>query len=174
MLAIRKSLLFAVIGMVFAFCPAGGALAGEGPDEITLDSLSSLFEGAVFDHAMHETLADNCATCHHHTTGDTPPAQCQGCHSAGQEAETVSCRDCHLEEPFSVKALRDKDENIQLYHTDQVGLKAAYHLSCMGCHKEMDGPLGCEDCHARTDAGDAFFHSGNYAPTPAAADASGH
>jgi hypothetical protein len=44
----------------------------------------------------------------------------------------------------------------------------------MGCHKEMGGPVGCEDCHARTDAGDAFFHSGSYAPSSAPADGSGH
>jgi hypothetical protein len=172
---IRKCLLVAVTGITLAFLPAGIVLAGEGPDQVTLDSLASLYEAVAFDHAMHEAVADDCATCHHHTTGDTPqPQECQGCHYAGQEAATVSCRDCHLAEPFSAQVLRDKDQNVQLYHTDQVGLKAAYHLSCMGCHKEMGGPVGCEDCHARTDAGDAFFHSGSYAPPSAPANGSGH
>ena len=175
MLAIRKCLLHAVIGMALAFMPAGMLLAGEGPDQATLDSLASLYEGVVFDHAMHEAVSDDCATCHHHTTGDTPqPQECQSCHYAGQKAATVSCRDCHLAEPFSARVLRDKDQNVQLYHTDKVGLKAAYHLSCMGCHKEMDGPVGCEDCHVRTDAGEAFFHSGSYAPSSASPDVSGH
>ncbi len=29
-----------------------------------------------------------------------------------------------------------------------LGLKAAYHLRCLGCHREMDeGPLQCQGCH---------------------------
>jgi len=173
--AIRKCLSVAVIGLVLAWLPSGSARAGEGPDLVTLDSLASLYEGVVFDHAMHESLADGCATCHHHTTGEAPQAQgCQGCHAAGQPAATVACQGCHLAEPFSAQALRTKDENTHLYHADKVGLKAAYHLSCMSCHKEMDGPVGCEDCHGRTDAGDAFYHAGAYAPPPAPAGGSGH
>jgi hypothetical protein len=38
----------------------------------------------------------------------------------------------------------------------------------MGCHEEMDGPTGCQDCHARTEAGDEFYHA------DAKGDNSGH
>ena len=170
----RNCLLVALVALALAWLPVGPARAGEGPDQVTLDSLAALYQGVDFDHAAHEGMAEGCATCHHHTTGAAPlnPA-CQGCHEAGQQAASVACRDCHLAEPFSAEALRAKDENIHLFHTDKVGLKAAYHLACMGCHKEMGGPVGCQDCHARTDAGDAFFHAGAYAPPPAPAGAHG-
>jgi hypothetical protein len=32
---------------------------------------------------------------------------------------------------------------------------------------------GCQDCHSRTDAGDKFFHAGNYAPPESDKPASG-
>ncbi len=38
-------------------------------------------------------------------------------------------------------------------------LKAAYHWNCVGCHEEMDGPTDCQDCHARTPEGDAFYRA---------------
>ena len=174
MLAIRNCLLIAAIALALAWLPAGAARAGDGPDLVTLDSMASLYQGVTFDHASHEALADGCATCHHHTTGSAPlSTACQGCHAAGQPTATVACQGCHQAEPFSAAALRAKDQDIHLYHTDKVGLKAAYHLACMGCHKEMGGPVGCQDCHARTDAGDAFYHAGAYAPPPAPAASTG-
>ncbi|AMV72902.1 putative periplasmic pentaheme cytochrome c [Desulfuromonas sp. DDH964] len=175
MLLLRICLLVALTALALSSLPASPARAGEGPDSVTIDAMSALYGEVVFDHAMHESVAEDCATCHHHTTGSAPQApQCGGCHAAGQPAATVSCQGCHLARPFSAEALRRKGENINLYHADKVGLQAAYHLSCMGCHEEMGGPRGCEDCHARTDAGDAFYHAGNYAPPMAPAGGSGH
>jgi hypothetical protein len=51
--------------------------------------------------------------------------------------ETTRCSACH-QEPFQ------KD------HPERLGLKAAYHQQCMGCHKEMDkGPIDCAGCHRK-------------------------
>ena len=86
----------------------------------TMSSLEKLYEPVIFSHAMHADITDNCATCHHHS-------------EAGQ---TLSCGECHGA-PFDPKNL------------NMPGLKGAYHLQCMGCHKEIGGPVGCTECHAK-------------------------
>jgi hypothetical protein len=45
------------------------------------------------------------------------------------------------------------------FHTDTPGLKAAYHWNCVNCHEDMGGPTECQDCHARTPEGDAFYRA---------------
>ena len=147
------------------------AYAMEPPDSIKIDVLSNLFQGVEFNHQMHVDLAQDCSVCHHHTTGTgTVNPDCAKCHNTMEEQATVACGDCHLADPFSAAALQEK-EAANRYHVDVYGLKGAYHRNCMGCHEKMDGPTGCQDCHARTDAGDAFYHSGKYAPPPAQAQA---
>lgn len=92
-----------------------------GPDTAILDKIVNLYEAVVFTHSNHVGYADNCATCHHHSGGDTPP--CYACHSTSDKLETP-----------------DTTPN----------LKAAYHRQCMDCHKKMgSGPMGCTDCHAK-------------------------
>jgi hypothetical protein len=34
----------------------------------------------------------------------------------------------------------------------------------MGCHQEMGGPTGCEDCHERNKQGDELFSAGAVKP----------
>ncbi|MFW5836373.1 MAG: tetrathionate reductase family octaheme c-type cytochrome [Desulfovibrionaceae bacterium] len=80
-----------------------------------------------FMHAKHSaSLDNNCALCHHYRP-------------AGADAvETVACRACHRES-FEDDA------------AGELGLKAAYHQQCIGCHEEMhQGPVNCEGCHAKT------------------------
>ena len=69
-------------------------------------------------------------------------------------------------QPFSAASLREKDPNT--YHTGKPGLKAAYHLNCLGCHEKNGGPTGCTDCHTRTVEGDKFYRAGEYAPKKSA------
>jgi hypothetical protein len=146
------------------------------PDAVQLNSLSQLYAGVEFDHAMHVSLADGCATCHHHTTGSAPLKQeCTHCHAAtGQMSAKVACGACHGRETFSAQYLREKDQDAPRYHTDKLALKGAYHQSCTGCHQDMGGPTGCQDCHARNEAGDAFYHAGNFAPTGGKTGGAGH
>ena len=66
-------------------------------------------------------MTEDCADCHHHSQAD----------------QTPSCRECH-DTPFN-------PVNLNL-----PGLKGAYHLQCLGCHREMEsGTVGCYECHAK-------------------------
>ena len=78
-----------------------------------------------FMHSKHATVVKDCALCHHYRPVDETAS------------ETVRCSACH-QEPFK------KD------HPERLGLKAAYHQQCMGCHKDMDkGPIDGAGCHAK-------------------------
>ena len=93
--------------------------AADGPESLTLNRLENRYESVIFSHGMHSEMTESCAACHHHSP-------------AGQ---TPSCGECHGK-PFDPEKLGTP------------GLKGAYHLQCMGCHKEMgSGPMGCTDCH---------------------------
>jgi len=81
------------------------------------------YEPVRFMHGTHAALIKDCSECHHARPAD--PAA----------SETVRCVACH-EEPFK------KDL------PDRLGLKAAYHGKCAGCHeKEKKGPVSCTGCH---------------------------
>jgi hypothetical protein len=135
------------------------------PETVMLNQLVHLYSGAEFDHEYHTEIADDCTQCHHHSVGiPTTNEKCIKCHSSEDVLDTVACGDCHAVEPFSALYLSEKNTGIDIYHIDKPGLKAAYHLSCLGCHMEMGGPEGCEDCHERTELGNAFYRSGSYAP----------
>jgi hypothetical protein len=84
-----------------------------------------LYGPVRFMHAKHAAVVKDCALCHHYRPVDEAAS------------ETTRCAACH-QEPFK------KD------HPDRLGLKAAYHQQCMGCHKEMDkGPIDCAGCHRK-------------------------
>lgn len=149
--------------------------AGELPQSVVLDSLAELYDGVAFDHAMHKDLVQDCAACHHHTTGTAVTDEaCAGCHGTSKGTEVVACRECHPAQPFSAEYLAEKEQDIRRYHTDKPGLKAAYHLNCLGCHTEAGGPTGCEDCHSRNAAGEAFYRSGTFAPKGGGGAGHGH
>ena len=147
--------------------------AAETPDTIKIDSLANLYAGVTFNHAKHITYQRDCAVCHHHTNGaPATDSRCLKCHRGGHEAATMACRGCHSKEPFSAAALQEQFRDPQRHHQDKPGLKVAYHLGCLGCHKKQGGPTGCVDCHAITDAGQALYRSGSHAPKKTAK--SGH
>jgi hypothetical protein len=135
------------------------AAAADMPDQVSLDTMASLFNGVEFDHAMHTDLGEDCSACHHHTTGTgTTNERCMGCHADSAGEKTVRCAGCHVAEPFSAEHINRDASNRYQFHIDMPGLKAAYHWNCVGCHEQMDGPTGCQDCHTRTASGDAFYH----------------
>lgn len=93
----------------------------KGSEISILDVLEKLYDPVTFSHGMHTLMAEDCATCHHHS----------------EPGQTLACKECHGS-PFDPKNL------------NMPGLKGAYHLHCMGCHQEMgSGPLGCAECHAK-------------------------
>ena len=149
--------------LIMLFLPLS-CFAMDAPDTITIDALASYYEPVQFDHELHVGIAEDCSACHHHTTGTgTNNSHCARCHSNEEEQDLVSCQDCHQADSFTAQALSAKSEK-NLYHVDATGLKGAYHQNCIGCHQDMDGPSGCTDCHARTEEGDKFFYSGQFAP----------
>jgi len=135
------------------------------PDVIMLNSLASLYEPVRFDHARHIKVMRDCGACHHHTIGaPSDDRNCGRCHQSMEPKPAVACRQCHAANPFTAEYLKATHEDKNRYHRDKPGLKAAYHLSCTGCHEKGSGPTGCTDCHERTDAGNQFYRSGKYAP----------
>lgn len=154
--------------LAISFAPAFICYGQDMPDSVELNSLSQLFDGVTFDHEMHLSVSDDCSVCHHHTTGTgVSDERCAKCHSNSDVVETVACQGCHAAEPFSAAAIHGENQND--YHFDVPGLKGAYHLNCLGCHQEMEGPVGCQDCHDRNEAGDAFYHAGTFSPSDQAA-----
>lgn len=138
------------------------------PDSVTLNSQSKLYKPFDFNHAKHIQLTKECSDCHHHTTGTlVQDTNCIRCHRNSSETSTVSCKGCHLPDPFSADAIKGKDR--KNYHNDIPGLKAAMHINCINCHEKMTGPTGCQDCHQRSHEGDAFYNSGEFAPKGKAA-----
>ncbi|MDT8419648.1 MAG: cytochrome c3 family protein [Desulfuromonadales bacterium] len=173
-MAIKSKQLISWMGvLVLSTVLAMSCYAMDYPDEVEIDSLASLYEGVVFDHAMHVEATEDCADCHHHTTGTQVSNEyCAKCHDGTQEMDIVSCQECHSANPLSPENLHIPRDDYN-YHLDKPNLKAAYHLNCMGCHQQVAGPTGCEDCHAKTDDGEMFYHSGKYAPEKTAHE-SGH
>ncbi len=95
------------------------------PEVSVLKTLERMYGPVTFSHGMHTSVTDDCAACHHHSDPGQTPA-CKECHGA----------------PFDPKNL------------NMPGLKGAYHLQCMGCHKEIGGPRGCTECHAKKEIRD--------------------
>jgi len=145
------------------------------PDRISIESLQDLYSQVTFEHAQHITRERDCAVCHHHTNG-APASQdrCLRCHRGGHEVKSMGCRSCHEREPFSAEQVNGKFKNPLSFHQDKPGLKAAYHLGCIGCHQKKGGPVTCTACHALTSSGEAFYRSGKYAPDPGKAVKTGH
>lgn len=173
----RKKTLWhgvAVLLVMAGFFVFTGIAIGE--ELFELGSIAQYYEPVQFDHELHVGLIadDECATCHHHTLG-TPVLDpiCQRCHENSQETEVVACRDCHPAKRFSAAYLASLEEDINLFHQEKPGLQGAFHQKCLECHMEYGAPAGCQDCHARTEAGDKFYHSDKYSPAPTA-ESSGH
>lgn len=141
------------------------AEAAELPEIVRLDSMANLYKGVDFDHAMHMEVSDDCSSCHHHTVGiPTTDERCSKCHDSEEMLETVTCGNCHKRDPSCTLNGEKHEATMKRYHRDMPGLNAAYHLNCMGCHKEWGGPIACGDCHQRTKAGERFYYSDSYKP----------
>jgi len=122
--------------------------ATEVPEVIELDHLGDMYEQVVFDHAMHLDVA-SCATCHHHTLGEPgEDPRCLPCHKGSVEVDVVACKGCHAVSPGNGEKMQ-ADRQEKPFHLDTAGLKRAYHMQCMGCHREMDVANDCDDCHPK-------------------------
>lgn len=173
--AVKRQMIMAITGALFlvsSICFGAGI-----PDKVTIDSIQKYYSAVDFNHAAHINTLKDCGLCHHHTTGaQVNDPNCVRCHKNSGAQAVVSCKGCHLAEPFTPEALKQQRDHLPpLYHKDQAGLKGAYHLGCVGCHQKMGAPTGCQDCHTRNEKGDAIFHSGKFSPkTPAEPKTSKH
>ena len=171
----KPTLIHCLLGIVLCgLLSAVSSIAAteQGPGKVTINRLADLFEAVNFDHAAHVEIAGNCSTCHHHATGDgSSGGRCARCHAQSPKSAKIACSDCHEVNPFTAAQLERKADDRYQFHVDKPGLKAAYHMSCLGCHQEAGGPTGCDECHPRTEKGDAFYHSGAFAPKASATHA---
>jgi hypothetical protein len=94
-------------------------------DTIYLKALSNIYQPVRFSHGYHIGLAKDCPSCHHFSEPNKTPA-CTACH------ESISI--------YKYKGLERKTG---------LGLKAAYHGLCVGCHEKGSGPAACNACHSR-------------------------
>jgi hypothetical protein len=166
MRVLRFRPILALMALFISALIPGTVVAISVPDSINLNENGKLYEPFSFNHAGHIQITKECSGCHHHTTGTlVEDPNCIRCHRNSGENKVVQCRGCHLAEPFSAEALREKDKNLKAYHQDKPGLKAALHQNCIGCHsKKAKGPTGCVDCHTLKKAGNAFYNTGEFAP----------
>ncbi len=155
-----KRILITLMTLTMGMLASTAIAYDELPEQVTIDQMARYFDAVEFDHAMHTELGEDCSVCHHHTTGTgTTADRCVRCHADDDEVAEVGCSDCHIVDTFSAEQINRETADIYLFHIDKPGLKAAYHWNCLGCHEEMDGPVDCQDCHARTPEGDAFYHA---------------
>jgi hypothetical protein len=108
-----------------------------------------MYEQVTFDHTMHVDIA-SCATCHHHTVGSPGvETKCLPCHKESVQVDVVACKGCHAINPGNAEKIKAAQAE-NLFHIDTAGLKRAYHLQCMGCHKKMEVPNECGVCHSKS------------------------
>ncbi len=143
------------------------------PQMVVIGSMSNFYEPVEFDHEMH-AVEVGCAKCHHHivehtdqtctihnVVDQTNDPFCAKCHKGWfpGSLERAKCKDCHSPERYTAEYINQIEQDKDIYHRDNIGLLGAYHNQCMRCHVE-EGIGGCQDCHARTEAGDKEFQAG--------------
>ena len=111
----------------------------------------------------------NCIACHEEmsdTGAKTGPVEvCGECHKKYPEA--VSSRQpIAFDKSLHFQHIEMNDENCSVCHHDNkkegscrychkggengkpVSMESASHLSCIGCHRELSGPVKCSGCHS--------------------------
>ena len=84
--------------------------------------LVEMYGPASYNHELHARIVQDCAVCHHHSEGKTPP-----------------CKDCHA-------------DSFDPGNLNKPGIAHVYHLRCISCHTEdQNGPTECTGCHNKAD-----------------------
>jgi hypothetical protein len=111
------------------------AQAADAPEMVKLEACGDKQPAVDFNHAQHQELAE-CKACHH-----TQPDL-----TATSGGEVQKCASCHLE-PEDAKTPGC---------TSMSPTKNAFHINCMGCHKEqvkkdasLNAPTKCNGCHKK-------------------------
>lgn len=114
---------------------------GDIPEKVVIKNLSNQYGAVDFPHrkivnALVNNIKDNTLAQYFHGPEGTI---CQGCHhNSPVSKKPPLCGNCHGK-PFDAE------------NPLKPGIMGAYHLQCMGCHKEMgmEKPAGCTDCHKK-------------------------
>ncbi|MFO7655415.1 MAG: cytochrome c3 family protein [Candidatus Krumholzibacteriia bacterium] len=116
------------------------AFAQELPETVVLDACADKRAPVTFPHQAHVELTE-CTTCHHTSEGLTA----ENC----AEMEVMTCTSCHLKPEEGVPDCSSMSLT-----------KNAYHINCVGCHKEsikaapegttVAAPTKCDECHPKS------------------------
>jgi hypothetical protein len=94
-------------------------------DSPIIKKTEDLYGPVRFKHSKHAAQLKDCALCHHHRPLDA------------KAKETTRCSACH-------------QESFRVDQPERLGLKAAFHQQCTGCHQDMQkGPADCLGCHRK-------------------------
>ncbi|MCP4112097.1 MAG: cytochrome c3 family protein [Desulfobacteraceae bacterium] len=136
----EKELAQAASLMLKARKPVTGTFEDEKiPEKVVIKDMADKYGPVDLPHRkivlkLVNDIKDNKLANYFHSEKGTV---CQGCHHNSPVSEKPPrCVNCHGK-PF--------DESSMF----KPGLMGAYHIQCMGCHKEMglEKPVGCTDCH---------------------------
>jgi hypothetical protein len=119
------------------------------PETVEIGVLANEYQAAKMPHRkivdkLTQYIRDSNTATHFHGHEDVV---CQGCHhNSPVGAKPPLCESCHSVEFDETKPL-------------QPGLRAAYHLQCLGCHKGMEikEPKDCIGCHPEGQKSDVAF-----------------
>ncbi len=134
-----------VLGILVLFGASLVAVAGDIPDQITMNS--SLWpehtKGLVeFTHKKHaEDYGIACTECHH---------KYENGKNVWKEGDPVQkCEECHNEPTIKGEKKLPKDQQ-------KLNLKLAFHNNCISCHKKLKkenkqtkAPTTCSKCHPK-------------------------
>jgi len=151
--AVRTGTIVAVI-LCLSIAIGPKPFAVSSSELIEISSLAKLYSGVEFDHFSHQENYE-CGSCHHDSLALEDKTECLHCHDKSTDTEPASCRKCHLFRRTSQN--QDVGQRKYSYHKDIPGLKAAYHLQCLGCHKRDEGPVDCTVCHEYSELGEKFY-----------------
>lgn len=145
-LLIAAALTFAGTVVIMTGSPAK-VQGVDSPGAITIKHIQDRYGPVVFDHAMHEAIAEGCGTCHH-SHNDKNNSTCRECHALAADAFKASashgfmaCSACHSDYSPDMP--------------EMPGLKVAFHKKCFQCHVGIgelgSSPAGCvQTCHSRS------------------------
>ncbi len=110
------------------------------PEKVVIKQLVDQYDPAEFPHRkvvnklVEDTKNNELAAFFHSGKGTI----CQGCHhNSPASKKPTLCGSCHGKTPDEENPFKP-------------GIKAAYHLQCMGCHSSMKiDKTGCTDCHMK-------------------------
>jgi hypothetical protein len=124
----------AVLGLSTAAFAEKGKNA---PEKVSIAECKAKQPAVAFEHKKHfDERKIECAKCHHtqkdlKAGADVEVKKCASCHAKPEKAETPTC-------------------------TDMSEKKNAYHIDCIGCHKDevkkaatSKAPVKCKECHVK-------------------------